>query len=125
MTARSAVVAGRNFTLEEVADTLPCADFGLLVPLKRSHEYASIRKRVADVKPVDAWQMDMIHYFLFQLKPQEGAPGVEPPYALFTMRWEDDTPVSARVISPDATGNEVKVLDLIDGRTSTITVSEK
>jgi hypothetical protein len=72
LTARSAVFAGRNFTLEEVADTLPCADFGLLGPLKRSREYASIRKRVADPKPIDAWQMDMVHYFLFQL-PRPGS----------------------------------------------------
>jgi hypothetical protein len=125
LTARSAVFAGRNFTLEEVADTLPCADFGLLVPLKRSPEYASIRKRVADVKPVDAWQMDMIHYFLFHLKPPADDPGIEPPYALFTMRWEDDGPVSARVIATDATGKEVTVLELRDGQTSTMTLPGK
>jgi hypothetical protein len=122
LTARSAAFSGRNYTLEEVADSLPCADFGLLSSLKRSPEYASIRRRVADVKPVDAWQMDMIHYFLFQLKPEEGASGVEPPYALFTMRWEDDGPVSARVISTDGSGKEVKVFDLRDGRTSTMTI---
>jgi hypothetical protein len=125
LTAGSAVFAGRNFTLAEAADTLPCADFGLLVPLKRSPEYASIRNRVADPKPADAWQMDMIHYFLFQLKPEEDTPGVQAPYALFTMRWEDNGPVSARVISADFTGGEVKVLDLRDGTTSTIPIPEQ
>jgi hypothetical protein len=111
-----------NFTLEEVADTLPCADFGLLMPLKRSPEYASIRKQVSDVKPVDAWQLDMIHYFLFELKPMELAHRAESPYALFAMQWEKDGPVSARVISTRSAGNEVTVLDLKSGQTTTMTI---
>ena len=51
------------------SENYPCADTALLVPLKRSALYGSIRKRVADLKPVDSWQEDGVHYFVFQLKP--------------------------------------------------------
>lgn len=93
-------------------DDLPCADFGLLGPLKRSPEYASIRKRVADPKPLDAWQMDCEHYFVFELRPATEATATETPFALFTMRWEDDGPVAALVITPDASGEQAEVVDL-------------
>ena len=104
---------GSVTSVYEIADDLPCADFGLLGPLKRSPEYASIRKRVANPKPVDAWQADMVHYFLFELKPVEDAPATtEVPFALFSMAWEDDGPVSALVITPDASGEQAEVVNL-------------
>lgn len=113
MAARSAAFVGRAYTLYEVADSLPCADFGLLGPLKRSPEYAAIRRRVADRKPVDAWQMDMVHYFVFELRPLEGASATAgPPFALFTMRSEHNAPVSALVITPNASGEQAEVTDL-------------
>ena len=92
---------------------MPCADFGLLKPLKRSPEYASIRKRVANPKPVDAWQANTVHYFLFELRPLKEAPeSAVVPVALFTMQWEYDGPVMALVITPNANGEQAEVVNL-------------
>jgi hypothetical protein len=106
--AGSAVAGEPIVSLYDVADNLPCADFALLARLKRSPEYASIRKRVADPKPVDAWQLNMLNYFLFQLRPLEDVT----PFALFTMSWEHDGPLSALVITPDAEGKHAQVVNL-------------
>ena len=92
------------------ADNLPCADFGLLGPLKRSAEYSGIRKRVADPKPIDAWRLEMIHYFVFELRPE--AEDASTPYALFTMRWEDHAPMSAIIITPNAEEKQAEMIDL-------------
>ena len=73
----------------------------LLKPLKRSARYAAIRPRVADPKPLDAWQTQGPHYFLFQLHAVNGDP--EPPCALFTMRWEDNEPLSVIIVMPNTT----------------------
>ena len=35
-------------------------------------------------------------------------------YALFTMRWDDDDPVSALIITADDTGEQKKVVNLRD-----------
>jgi hypothetical protein len=91
-------------------DDLPCGDFGLLGPLKRSPEYRAIRRRGADPKPVDAWQSNSLHYFVFKLPPPERA--AEGPFALLTMRWEDNGPVSAVLITPDPGENRVEVVDV-------------
>ena len=108
-----AVATGSLEELYNVADDLPCADFGLLGPLKRSPEYADIRKRVADPKPIDAWQAGTLHYFVFLLRPrEEDPPEVSGSFVLFTMRWEDDDPVAAVVIMPSLDANEAKVIDI-------------
>jgi hypothetical protein len=95
-------------------DDLPCADFGLLVPVKRSEEYAAIRKRVADPKPVDAWRMGIDNYFVFELRPAADAAEV-PSFALFKIRWEDYAPALAVVVTPSADGAEVQAVDLRQG----------
>jgi hypothetical protein len=106
--AGSAVSGDPIVSLYDAADSLPCADFALLARLKRSPEYASIRKRVADAKPVDAWQLNMLNYFLFQLRPLKDVT----PFALFTMSWEHDRPISALLITPDAEGKHAQVVNL-------------
>ncbi len=63
----------------------PCADYALLVPLKRSRECGAIRSRVSDLRPSDAWQQDGLHLFVFRLRSIEGdviAPA-DPPVAVF------------------------------------------
>ena len=82
------------------ADNLPCADFGLLGPLKRSAEYSGI----------DAWRLEMVHYFVFELRPE--AEDASTPYALFTMRWEDHAPMSAIIITPNAEEKQAEMIDL-------------
>jgi len=96
-----------------LSGALPCADFALLVPLKRSRPYATIRPRVADLRPVDAWEEDNLHYFVFRLTPADpGAPPpAEAPLAVFVMQPGTSQPVSAVVV----TGREgqAEVSDLL------------
>jgi hypothetical protein len=91
-------------------DNLPCADLGLLGLLKRSPEYRAIRRRGADPKPVDAWQLDCLHYFVFKLPPTQRT--AEGPFAMFTMRWEDNGPVSVIVVTPEPGEDRVEVIDV-------------
>ena len=97
----------------DVSADLPCADASLLVPLKRSREYGAIRKRVADLRPVDSWQEDQVHFFVFALLPEDNVPATpEPPLAVFAMQRESSEPVSAVVVtaSPDGVQAEVRSL---------------
>ena len=96
-----------------VSADLPCADASLLLPLKRSREYGAIRKRVADLRPVDSWQEDQVHFFVFTLRPEDNAPATpEPPLAVFAMHRGSTEPVSAVVVtaSPDGMQAEVRSL---------------
>jgi hypothetical protein len=82
------------------------------VPLKRSPDYGSIRRRVADLRPIDAWEEEGLHFFVFQLRPADG-PGIDhtkAPVAVFTMHPEATTPLAAVVVSPN--GEHAEVMDL-------------
>ncbi|HEV8632966.1 MAG TPA: carboxypeptidase-like regulatory domain-containing protein [Chloroflexota bacterium] len=83
-------------------DEQPCADYALLVPLKRSREYRVIRSRVVDPRPADAWQQDGLHLFVFELRPIDaaGTAPPDPPVAVFAMRPEPGELVSAVVVTP-------------------------
>jgi hypothetical protein len=93
---------------------LPCADFSLLVRLKRSPDYGAIRPRVADLKPIDAWQEDGFHFFVFQLRPvgivEQSLP--EAPVAVFVMHPESAAAISAVVVTPNPGGEHAQVTDL-------------
>jgi hypothetical protein len=91
---------------------LPCADFALLVPLKRSGEYGMIRRRVADPKPVDAWQLHGVHYFVFGLRGEPGAAGAEEPLALFAIRHGEPAPSCAVIVTAGPNGDAASVVDL-------------
>ncbi|MBI3972690.1 MAG: hypothetical protein HY332_15540 [Chloroflexi bacterium] len=112
-------------------DQLPCADYELLVPLKRSREYGAIRKRVEDLKPADAWRHGGLHFFSFALKAVDGIDGTsghaangvpnplelsasasEPPVAVFAMYPGSKQPISAVVVSPTSDGKEPRIEDL-------------
>ena len=97
-------------------DGLPCADAALLLPLKRSHEYRAIRRRVASPRPVDSWFDQELHFFVFQLQAMNGngsrSHGAEPPVAVFTMHPEAPEPISAVMITPNPNGAEAEVTDL-------------
>jgi hypothetical protein len=93
-------------------DGLPGADFSLLTPLKRSAEYGAIRGRVAELKPLDAWQLNDFHYFVFGLRRADDAPAdTEDPVALFAMNGEP-RPAFALVFTPDGAGAQADVEDL-------------
>ena len=95
-----------------VDDGLPCADYALLVPLKRSRAYGAVRRRVAEHLPADAWRQEGFHFFVFPLRPAEGAEGppAEPPLAVFAMHPEEKDPVSAVVVTAGPDRAEVRDL---------------
>jgi hypothetical protein len=102
-----------SLTRYDVRADLPCADAAFLVPLKRSREYGAIRKRVADLRLVDSWQEDQVHFFVFALRPEENTPATsEAPLAVFAMHAASTEPVSAVVVtaSPDGVQAEVRSL---------------
>ena len=111
--AGPATVQQRFADQYDVSADLPCADAALLIPLKRSREYGAIRKRVADLRPVDSWQEDQVHFFVYALRPEESAPATpEPPLAVFAMHRGSTEPVSAVIVmaSPDGVQAEVRSL---------------
>ena len=102
----------------DVSADLPCADAALLLPLKRSREYGAIRKRVADRRPVDSWQEDQVHFFVFALQPEEHAPATsEPPLAVFAMQRQSTEPLSAVVVTPSLDGVQAEVRSLREPNT--------
>ena len=83
------------------------------MPLKRSPDYGAIRPRVAELKPIDAWQDEGLHYFVFQLKPPaDAAEGALPPIAVFTMHPELPRPVSGVIVAPTADGQDAQITNL-------------
>src|SRR5436190_148162 len=82
----------------------PCADYALLVPLKRSREYRAIRSRVADLRPSDAWQQDGLHFFVFELRSVDGdGTGLSgPDVAVCAMTPGLQAPVSAVLVRAGA-----------------------
>ncbi len=55
----------------------------------------------------------MRHYFLFELHPAPDAPtDAGPPFALFTMTWDEDGPAAALAITPDPAAAAAEVVDL-------------
>lgn len=92
---------------------MPCADYKLLVPLKRSREYGAVRKRVADLRPADAWQQEGFHFFVFELRANGShTPGTGQAVAVFAMHPEVQEPVSAVVVTPNGDGAEAEIRDL-------------
>ncbi len=86
--------------VEARADALPCADPALLGPLKRSFAYATWRKRLIDRRPVDSWEANLCHSFVFATPTT---------YVVFVMRWEDDEPFMVIEVATDEAGRLVAV----------------
>jgi hypothetical protein len=86
----------------------------LLVPAKRSPEYRAIRPRVAQLAPVDSWQEDGLHFFVFRLKPRDEVLVAEElaPLAVFAMHPDSAAPTSAVVVTPSADKTQAEVRDL-------------
>ena len=95
-----------------MGDDLPCADPRLLVPLKRSRVYGTIRPRVAELRPTDSWQQEGLHLFVFALRPEDGASLPEPPVAVFTMHPGAKEPISAVLVTPGPGGADAEIRDL-------------
>jgi hypothetical protein len=93
-------------------DGLPGADLNALGLVKWATEHGGIPLRVAELKPIDAWQLDGQHYFTFALTGLNGARGEgETSVALFVMDGEAK-PAAALVLTPSVAGTQVDVQDL-------------
>jgi hypothetical protein len=85
------------------------------VPLKRSPDYGRVRPRVAQLKPIDAWQDEGLHYFVFELKPDPQEPeGTPPPIVVFTMHPEMPRPVAGVIVAPTADGKDARITNLTE-----------
>jgi hypothetical protein len=85
----------------------------LIAPIKKSPEYRKMRPRLAGPAPVDSWEDEGLHYFVFQMKPEDGAAeGAEPPVAMFTMRRDEADPAGVLVITLGPGGDHAVVTDL-------------
>jgi hypothetical protein len=75
-----------------------------------------IRPRLAGDHHVDSWQEDNLHFFVFQLRPTNGATDhgaeIEPPVAVFVMHADQEEPVSAIVVTPLPDGEDAEIRDL-------------
>jgi hypothetical protein len=67
---------------------------------------------VADLRPTDSWRQDELHFFVFSLRPLDGAVLPEPPLAVFAMHPAAGEPVSGVVVTPGQTGEDAQVMDL-------------
>jgi hypothetical protein len=96
---------------------VPCADDALLTPLKSSAEFAAIGPRLLADDPLDTWQEDGLHFFVFQLQPKASAGNEqeaesEPPVAVFVMSDASPAPISAVVVEPSEGSLEPEIHDL-------------
>lgn len=85
---------GQKTPLEQM-DAQPQAAPGLRHVVEMSREFAVISNRLTQTDPVDSWEADMLHYFVYALRPDATH---RPAHALFVARWEDDSPVSASLL---------------------------
>jgi hypothetical protein len=92
----------------EVMDEQPPAAAGLRHVVERSRQFALIAQRLTHPDPADSWEADMLHYFVYTLRPHADG---RPAHALFVARWEDDVPVSASLFLFNE-GGEPEVRDL-------------
>jgi hypothetical protein len=69
---------------------------------------------VAELRPVDSWLQDELHFFVFRLHPPDGAELSEPPLAVFTMHPASKDPISGVVVTPNPSGEAAEVTDLRD-----------
>jgi hypothetical protein len=80
-------------------DALP-ADEGLRAVAEHSVEFQQLVSRLARPEPVDTWQADMLHYFLYELISGPDSPQS---HALFVTAWEYDAPVSVVMLTAGQT----------------------
>jgi hypothetical protein len=98
---------GQKTPLEVMDEQPPAAD-GLRHVVENSRQFALIASRLAQPDPTDSWEADMLHYFVYTLRPHADG---RPAHALFVARWEDDVPLSASLFLFND-GSDPEVRDL-------------
>ena len=82
-------------------DAQPSASAGLRHVVEQSPQFSLVFHRLSQADPVDTWEADMLHYFVYELRPDSTGRAA---HALFVARWEDDVPVSASLVTDSADG---------------------
>lgn len=98
-----------------VGEDVPCADPGLLGPLKRTAIFRSLRPRLAGGAPhpvFDSWLDDGFSFFAFQLLPEPDVEAAGAGLAVFAMHPEMENPVSAIEVTPTVSGMHARITDL-------------
>jgi hypothetical protein len=98
---------GQPTPLEQM-DAQPPAAPGLRHVVERSAPFARLAPRLAGPDPVDTWEADMLHYFVYELTPDATGRAA---HALFVARWEDDEPVAASIFL-DGAGDSPQAISL-------------
>jgi hypothetical protein len=80
-------------------------------------EYDQILWRVVDAHPTDSWLEDELHFFVFQLEPENRA-AAEPPMAVFAATTYPRELVSAVIVSPSVDGETAEVVDIREPESS-------
>ena len=76
------------------------ADEALRYVAERSPAFQRLLPQLTSPEPVDTWQADMLHYFLYALAPDsEGREAL----MLFIADWETERPRAAVLLRPDGT----------------------
>ena len=85
---------GQRTPLQQL-DVQPPAHPGLREVVEGSPQFASVVNHLAQPEPTDSWEADMLHYYVYALRPAHGEVSR---HALFVARWEDDLPVHSRLV---------------------------
>jgi hypothetical protein len=104
------LLTGEDKAHKRLAD----ADLILLTPLKQSPEYWRIRRRMIRPGPIDSWQQNGLHFFVFKLRPaaNQATDSAKMPVALFVIQKTELKLISVSIITPNPDGQSAKIEDL-------------
>lgn len=102
---------GKRTAPEEMGAAPPAAE-DMRHVVDDSAEFQRLLPRLVSPMPADTWEANMLHYFLYDLMPDEEG---RESHAVFITRWEDDAPVSAIIVTPDPSGGDPRLVDLRSG----------
>jgi hypothetical protein len=88
----------------------------LLGPLRRLTEFAALGPRLTDQNPLDSWQEDGLHYFVFPLGlvevDSQAGEDAEAPVAVFVIHSASRDLIAAVAVTPRSGGDGADVQDL-------------
>jgi len=103
---------GHRTAPEEMSAAPPAAE-DMRHVVDDSPEFQRLSPRLVSPMPADTWEANMLHYFLYDLMPDDEG---RESHAVFITRWEDDAPVSAMIVTPDPAGGNPGLVDLRSDR---------
>lgn len=79
-----------------------------------SPAYEGLQDRIASPLPIDAWEEEGLHFFVFQLHGTDSMGGsqAEAPVAVFTLRPDEAESISVVTVSPGQDGEEALITNV-------------